>query len=985
MGYGRGLRWMAVLLGLAIGLLQAQGLDTLFVDDFNDGDISDWSLVQEVGGQISLSNTTYHSAPFSLYISDTNYTTARATSPYIAFPRHHRYRVTFWFEIPSANNTYLVAFDNGDVFLMVRGDSLFSASHPAGTWAFVTTLSTGVFHQIELRVDLLQETVDHYVDGTHYLRQQPWSTGIDSFHVGFHGDGKGEGYWDDFCITTWPVISVIGGVPDRSQPPQSGTCCWSVPFAGVNLMEHWQNIGLTPGILDSWSAAIAADSLGWFLGTNGTGSNDRENNPGNPWKGTLWYDVLPGLSDFAGWGGETPDTFDTPWEPTASKTEWEVQGHSFWEGDFENWLAYRDEIEAGYPAILMFYYWNPGTLWRVVYDSTLQESVYFYSWGPYVDSSVTPREYWNGEIGTGHGVTGVGYYDFYDPDANGAAPCTSWVLVHDTWSSTPRTLAIPWANVLALITARPRAVLAHPPLEVMPPIWKPPHPPFYSDYTASDILKNTSDSLVIRGINVDFVETPWGFWITESNGIGSDYVDSLGPGEQIEVFPGEELYQWGLEDSTHLWEVENLWVYTHEFQVVNPHTGEIYPFEEGPIAHHGRLTAVVDSSVHSLTLPVPVENNTGTTCSYQVSVIPQNRAWTASMSPSTCTLTPESTAVLYLTIQRTDPADTAGFFLLEARNLTLPDTQQLEVQVRAAPTAFYDDFTDCDLTGWTVDTAGGGQVSANGTENYLDPPCALEIFSAPWRTRSAMRAVATSPSFSLPDTTHYTLEFYVYLWSAQNFTLVDNHHIHLIARSGWRGTPQSRNWVDLFVVGDSGSYWLGGFSTYSWHLITCLVYPDSQTFRIFIDGYFQGTEYLSHSTMYSYLQMGDFSESSRASSDTISGIGWWDRIRVLPHHVVLCSEGDLNGDDWIDGRDVEILADYLFYNGPRPPACADMNEDGRIDPLDLVVLSTWLYGKKRSQPGALRLAHGPLMANPGRAAPRPAHTLPARGTAKSPR
>jgi len=43
-------------------------------------------------------------------------------------------------------------------------------------------------------------------------------------------------------------------------------------------------------------------------------------------------------------------------------------------------------------------------------------------------------------------VTGVGYVLDWDPDGSGPLPVDDYVIVHDNWPTTPRNVAIPWAN-----------------------------------------------------------------------------------------------------------------------------------------------------------------------------------------------------------------------------------------------------------------------------------------------------------------------------------------------------------------------------------------------------------------------------------------------------------------------------------------------------------------------------------------------------------
>ncbi len=959
MGYWRFVRWAAVLVGLAATLLYAQGVDTLYVEDFNDGDLSDWNLVRQLGGEVDTTRAAVHSQPYALRAFAPGYdAVANARSPFVDFPQQRQYRVTFWFETPVDTNEYLVAFDNGDVFLMVFGSDLYAATGTRGAekWNWIAPLGVDTFHFIDLRVRPMNGRFDVYVDDTFRATLPTFYVSDDTFRVGFYGDGYGEGYWDDFCITTWPRIQAIAGVPDHSQPPQSGTCCWSVPTASVNLLEYWATQGLAPGILDGWSWDVAADSVGWFLGTNGTGSPDRENNPTFPLKGTRLDDIFPGLSDFAAWGGESPDSFSVPWPPNASKTEWNLEGSTYdcWSAS-QAWSAYQIQADSGLPSLVIFMYWNLDTLRAAVYDTVLQDTVYFYTWGPYADSSVSPREYWNGEMLVGHGVTGIGYYQYYDPDgAAGAAPCTTWILVHDTWAGTPRTLAVPWEEMLGVVTARPHAVLAAPPLKIVSIGWEPLHPPFFTAYEAFANLENTSDALIITGMGFGFRQLTWGFWGHEVD-FSSGTLDTLYPGQTRQVYAPDFFTEEGFTDSIHRWEMENLEFQTWEISVRDPGTGDHFWFDQGPSAHRGLLSVVVDTSVYSLQVPVPVYNREDTVCAFRVQVTPLQRSWSVTLSPDSVTLVPETEDTLWLYLSRSGAADTTLSLKLHAVNLTRPDSQDLYVEVHVQAPRFYDDFTDCDLSDWVVDTAGGGTVGMS--EDYVVPPCALGIFSAPQRAGD-MHAWVRSPGFSLPDTAHYTLDFYVKPFDAYNFTLMDNHQVVLfLGGSGWKGKVSE--WFDVFAAEGDSLRWVGDLNANQWNHVACLVSPDSGTYDLYINGYYMETVGMYDTVSFPYLRFGDFSSGT---PDTLYGSGVWDRLEVLPYHLSTCYTGDLDGDEELTPNDLAVLADYLFYGGDRPVDCADVNYDQVIDPLDLVALSQMIYGKKG--PGPRRLAHGPMLKVP---------------------
>ncbi|MBC7222501.1 hypothetical protein H5T56_05935 [Candidatus Bipolaricaulota bacterium] len=69
-----------------------------------------------------------------------------------------------------------------------------------------------------------------------------------------------------------------------------------------------------------------------------------------------------------------------------------------------------------------------------------------------------PEEQWDEKKDEGrrigHAVTGVGWFKG-DPDGHGLLPNTLWVIVHDTWSTTPQDVAVPWNYVRGLVRLGP--------------------------------------------------------------------------------------------------------------------------------------------------------------------------------------------------------------------------------------------------------------------------------------------------------------------------------------------------------------------------------------------------------------------------------------------------------------------------------------------------------------------------------------------------
>ena len=54
-------------------------------------------------------------------------------------------------------------------------------------------------------------------------------------------------------------------------------------------------------------------------------------------------------------------------------------------------------------------------------------------------------------------------------------------------------------------------------------------------------------------------------------------------------------------------------------------------------------------------------------------------------------------------------------------------------------------------------------------------------------------------------------------------------------------------------------------------------------------------------------------------------------------------DGDIDGDDSVDVKDVFSLIDYLFGGGFQPVGSADVNDDGIVDAADIFYLIDFLF------------------------------------------
>ncbi|KPK70104.1 hypothetical protein AMJ71_09890 [candidate division TA06 bacterium SM1_40] len=284
---------------------------------------------------------------------------------------------------------------------------------------------------------------------------------------------------DPFHPHPWPIpkhfvfvvrtITMITGVPDENQPPaglfpQGGVFTnFCAPTAAANIVSFWDEYRVNPGaikVLNCWQPCYAigrindcakrkeaADYIGWFMDTNNQGDPVRMNGTVFPAAmGTFNGDVGPGLTNFVSWEGTYPNLPDTA-GVCKQGYNWTVT--PFYGPDPEQaWEFYKAEIDSGRPLLTSFLYWNPvpeGKRQKATDAASLWEDewVDYYTWGNAVNASGAPDpvEQWNWyeeEQGIGHMVTGVGYAT--DNLGN------RWAIVHDNWPTTPRNIAIPWAN-----------------------------------------------------------------------------------------------------------------------------------------------------------------------------------------------------------------------------------------------------------------------------------------------------------------------------------------------------------------------------------------------------------------------------------------------------------------------------------------------------------------------------------------------------------
>jgi hypothetical protein len=197
------------LLAAVLLLASSNAAADVFSDDFDDGEISDWTVTATGGGVFEPSTSQSVSPPFSAHMQSTGDYKAMAVSPAYSLDLANDYTVAFDFLLPHTNNHWFEVFNNHQVYLVIddpTGLRCYKAGEPAQP---IMTLSINQWYRIQINVHPASEQYDVYVDGQLKKTCPFWiHTGFeDSFRIGDRADGssdRGEAYWDNFVITQQP-------------------------------------------------------------------------------------------------------------------------------------------------------------------------------------------------------------------------------------------------------------------------------------------------------------------------------------------------------------------------------------------------------------------------------------------------------------------------------------------------------------------------------------------------------------------------------------------------------------------------------------------------------------------------------------------------------------------------------------------------------------------------------------------------------------
>jgi len=93
--------------------------DIIFSDNFDDGDISDWTVVTTGSGVFEVSSDEYVSPPYSVHMNSKENSKAMGVSPEYDLNLSKDYNVSFNFLIPDTDNHWFEVFNNHHIYLLI--------------------------------------------------------------------------------------------------------------------------------------------------------------------------------------------------------------------------------------------------------------------------------------------------------------------------------------------------------------------------------------------------------------------------------------------------------------------------------------------------------------------------------------------------------------------------------------------------------------------------------------------------------------------------------------------------------------------------------------------------------------------------------------------------------------------------------------------------------------------------------------------------
>jgi len=186
----------------------SQSDNVIFSDNFNDGDISDWTVTTAGSGVFETSSTIYVSSPYSLHMKSVNVNDqAMGVSPIYDLNLSDDYNISFYFLVPSSNNHWFEVFNNNQTYLVINSGTQLRWYDGLNSHS-IMNLTSEQWYLIEIEVYPSLDTYDIYIDSDFKVTCDMWvHTGFeDTFRIGDRNNDQGpytdygEAYWDDFII-----------------------------------------------------------------------------------------------------------------------------------------------------------------------------------------------------------------------------------------------------------------------------------------------------------------------------------------------------------------------------------------------------------------------------------------------------------------------------------------------------------------------------------------------------------------------------------------------------------------------------------------------------------------------------------------------------------------------------------------------------------------------------------------------------------------
>ncbi|MEM0467198.1 MAG: DUF3466 family protein [Candidatus Thermoplasmatota archaeon] len=179
----------------------------VWMDDFNDGDITDWVKTTTGSGIIQVyGGGPPHSPPLCLRMYSPQYPASVAKAEHLLpIDPLQDYHVSFYFRLPSTTNHWFDVFSNPSHTLTVIDQGCDFKYRTGTTNNLIMTLTPAIWYHIEYFVHPSQNNYDIYIDGVFKTTaafcggiSNPLTFRIGDFETG--SDNYGQGLWDDFAV-----------------------------------------------------------------------------------------------------------------------------------------------------------------------------------------------------------------------------------------------------------------------------------------------------------------------------------------------------------------------------------------------------------------------------------------------------------------------------------------------------------------------------------------------------------------------------------------------------------------------------------------------------------------------------------------------------------------------------------------------------------------------------------------------------------------